>query len=146
MPRTWPPQLATHGHASRDGRGPEPQERAMAETREPQMFQQIMQQLTQGQGSSPPDAFDFTTKPTTSELEYKLDRCFVKSWSTSGDADGETADVGALAVDPTDPNTGGRDYLAWQKQVENTTPGPDDNNVGLPAVQLPGDEPTAAEP
>ena len=81
----------------------------------------------------------------------QLERCFVKSWSTSGDAggtndsfnftdykptesvkaddnfsiidDGRTFDD--LAVDPTNPNVDLRPM---------ETPGPDDN-VGLPAVQ-----------
>ena len=31
---------------------------------------------------------EFSTTPTTNAyLKYKLDRCFIKSWSTSGDAD-----------------------------------------------------------
>jgi len=35
----------------------------MADREPAQMFQQIMQQMTQGSSGSPPDAFDFTTKP-----------------------------------------------------------------------------------
>ena len=30
---------------------------------------------------------DLTTAAPTNHLKYKLDRAFVKSWSTSGDAD-----------------------------------------------------------
>jgi hypothetical protein len=64
----------------------------------------------------------------------QLERCFVKSWSTSGDADGTNdsfifADykpTESLAVDPTNPNVDLRPM---------ETPGPDDN-VGLPAVQM----------
>src|SRR5262245_22774192 len=64
----------------------------------------------------------------------ELERCFVKSWSTSGDADGANdsfifADyepTESLAVDPTNPNVDLRPM---------ETPGPDDN-VGLPAVQM----------
>jgi hypothetical protein len=64
----------------------------------------------------------------------QLERCFVKSWSTSGDADGTNdsfifADykpTESLAVDPTNPNV---DLRLLE------TPGPDDN-VGLPAVQM----------
>src|SRR5262245_47985555 len=37
----------------------------MAETREPQMHQQIMQQITQG--GSPPDAFDFKAEATSDD-------------------------------------------------------------------------------
>jgi hypothetical protein len=43
------------------------------------------------------DALDF--KATESEevgLEYKLDRCFVKSWSTSGDAAADAFDFKAI--------------------------------------------------
>jgi hypothetical protein len=64
----------------------------------------------------------------------QLERCFVKSWSTSGDADGTNdsfifADyrpTESLAVDPTNPNVDLRPM---------ETPGPDDD-VGLPAVQM----------
>src|SRR5262245_66517078 len=64
----------------------------------------------------------------------ELERCFVKSWSTSGDADGTNdsfifADykpTESLAVDPTNPNVDLRPM---------ETPGADDN-VGLPAVQM----------
>ena len=44
-------------------------------------------------------------------------------------------DDGLLTVDPTNPNTevDGRDFLIWQRGYG--TPGPDDNIVGVPAVQ-----------
>jgi hypothetical protein len=66
--------------------------------------------------------------------DVQLEPCFVKSWSTSGDADGTNdsfifADykpTESLAVDPTNPNVDLRPM---------ETPGPDDN-VGLPAVQM----------
>ena len=59
----------------------------------------------------------------------KLDPCFVKSWSTSGDADTSdsfifTGRISGIAVDPNNPNV---DDLPG-------TPGPDDL-AGLPAVQ-----------
>ena len=80
-----------------------------------QMFQQIMQQMTQGA----PDAFDFTTKPTTSgDQLLDDDGFFVFNRSDQGPADegpeetvtfyyGKIADqtFDDLAVDPTDPNT-----------------------------------------
>lgn len=79
----------------------------------------------------------------------KLDPCFVKSWSTSGDAidtsdsfiffdekpteslkagDSAMFDIGDLAVDPNNPHV---------ELPAAGTPGPDDN-VGLPAVQMAG--------
>jgi hypothetical protein len=59
----------------------------------------------------------------------QLERCFVKSWSTSGDADDRPTDykdIESLAVDPTNPNV---DLSPME------TPGPDDD-VGLAAVQM----------
>ena len=81
-----------------------------------QMFQQIMQQLTQGQGA--PDAFDFATEQTAPEkyMEFKLKEVLISGVIQNGDGDGHNdggiiidftpgPDDNRLTVDPTDPTT-----------------------------------------
>ena len=65
-------------------------------------------------------------------MEFKLKEVLISGVQQDGDGD-DSSD--GLAVDPNNPNTevDGRDFLIWQRG--NTTPGPDDNVVGLPAVQ-----------
>ena len=120
-----------------------------------QMFQQIMQQLTQGApdtfdftrdpkagGMAPADTFDFTTKPTAPEpYIFKLPPDLLISSvhpSAAGTRDGgiiidftpePTAAVGHFDYDG---DVDGRDFLVWRRG--NATPGPDDD-LGLPAVQ-----------
>ena len=62
-----------------------------------QMFQQIMQQLTQGQGGYTPDALDFTSEGSAAEgkefLRFKFETVFTTKidWS-SGDTEGFTSE------------------------------------------------------
>jgi hypothetical protein len=62
----------------------------------------------------------FVSTDAGPDTPVTLERCFVKSWSTSGDADDRPTE--SLAVDPNNPNG-------------DLTPGPDDDVVDLPAVQ-----------
>jgi hypothetical protein len=71
-----------------------------------QMFQQILQQLTQG--GSPPDPFDFTTEPTVAEQgwgpwEVSLSR------TLDSPIVGDGGSIDGLAVDPTNPDADFRD-------------------------------------
>jgi hypothetical protein len=72
-----------------------------------QMFQQIMQQMTQGGSGSPPDAFDFTTKPTAEEVNHS-ELVVVKLLdATSPTFDGYSntdGSIDVLAIDPLDPH------------------------------------------
>ena len=101
-----------------------------------QMFQQIMQQLTQG--GSPPDPFDFTTKPTEPE---QIKEVLVTSYNMGGDPlkFAPATDDNALTVDPTDPNASVPAHTPEWSNLRSSdpmeTPGPDDNVAGLPAVQ-----------
>jgi hypothetical protein len=64
------------------------------------MFQQIMQQLTQGQGQgSPPDAFDFTTVPTAPEpFEVKMEEVILSSWNSGDSPDTTGGDVAIESI------------------------------------------------
>ncbi len=62
----------------------------------------------------------FVSTDAVPYLEYKLDRCFVKSWSTSGDACDRPTE--SLAVDPSDPSAE-VDGLQPQLTTEPTAPG-----------------------
>jgi prepilin-type processing-associated H-X9-DG protein len=112
------------------------------------MFQQIMQQLTQGQGqSSAPDTFDLTTEPTAPEggtLVIRDSLALGPINSTPGSADdGPTEEItfvfGKLetvyfhAVDPTNPDagssghTGGVNFVMCDGSVRSDE-GPEEND------------------
>src|SRR5262245_42170615 len=65
-----------------------------------------------------------TTEPTASEaLTYKLERCFVKSWSTSGDADGGTDNFvfqPQATGEPSAPNAEDIEVVSYQHSNSST--------------------------
>jgi hypothetical protein len=80
-----------------------PQEDAMGEPREPQLFAQILQQMP---GGSPPDAFDFTTEGSAAEgtpyLSFQFETVFITKIDYSGGGTWLAEDH----VEPSDPSAG----------------------------------------
>jgi hypothetical protein len=67
---------------------------------------------------------ELTTEPTAPEaLTYKLERCFVKSWSTSGDADGGTDNFvfqTQATGEPSAPNAEDIEVVSYQHSNSST--------------------------